>query len=240
MKRVYVQGDAALSRRARQDLGQWYVRSSNGEMAPFSAFATRGWAHCAEQPDALQRRPRLRVPGPGGAGRQLGRGDGRDGRLAAQIPGTERRLGRARPIRSGCRRARRRCSTPLSLLVVFLCLAALYESWSIPVAVLLVIPLGLVGAVFAVTLRGLENDVYPADRPAHHHGPGRQERDPDDRVRRAGGEEGHAGHRRRARSRAHPPAADPDDQLRLHLRRAAAGALDRRRAPTAASPSAPR
>src|SRR3546814_18771885 len=48
----------------------------------------------------------------------------------------------------------------LSLLVVFLCLAALYESWSIPVAVLLVIPLGLVGAVFAVTLRGLENDVY--------------------------------------------------------------------------------
>jgi multidrug efflux pump len=48
----------------------------------------------------------------------------------------------------------------LSLLVVFLCLAALYESWSIPVAVLLVIPLGLVGAIFAVTLRGLENDVY--------------------------------------------------------------------------------
>jgi multidrug efflux pump len=48
----------------------------------------------------------------------------------------------------------------VSLLVVFLCLAALYESWSIPVAVLLVIPLGLIGAVFAVTLRGLENDVY--------------------------------------------------------------------------------
>ena len=128
----------------------------------------------------------------------------------------------------------------MSLLVVFLCLAALYESWSIPVAVLLVIPLGLVGAVFAVTLRGLAERRLPADRPAHDDGPRRQERDPDDRVRRAGGEEGRADHRRRARSGANPAAADPDDQLLLHLRRASAGDLDRRRARTAASPSARR
>ena len=160
VKRVYVQGDAPY-RAEPEDLAQWYVRSSNGEMAPFSSFARIGWATAPEQPVALPGRARLRIPGPAGAGRQLGRGDGpRSTQLAREIPGHQRRLGGRSPTRSGCRPGQAPLLYAMSLLVVFLCLAALYESWSIPVAVLLVIPLGLVGAIFAVTLRGLENDVY--------------------------------------------------------------------------------
>ena len=104
--------------------------------------------------------PGLRIPGPAGAGRKLGRRRWTGWPSSpAQIPGTSvawAGLSYQERLSSG--------QAPLlyaiSLLVVFLCLAALYESWSIPVAVLLVIPLGLVGAIFAVTLRGLQNDVY--------------------------------------------------------------------------------
>ena len=85
----------------------------------------------------------------------------------------------------------------LSLIVVFLCLAALYESWSIPTAILLAVPLGVIGAVLATTLRGLERDIYFQVGDAHHHRTGQQERDPDRRVRQGVCRARHGRHRRR-------------------------------------------
>jgi multidrug efflux pump len=158
IKRVYVEGDAPY-RNAPRDLSEWYVRSSDGRMAPFSAFATTSWL---KQPATLSRFsgvPSLEIQGQAAPGTSSGDAMREMERLAAQIPGTsvawsglsyqERLSSGQAPLLYG-----------LSLLVVFLCLAALYESWSIPLAVLLIVPLGLVGAVFATALRGLQNDVY--------------------------------------------------------------------------------
>jgi multidrug efflux pump len=158
VKRVYVQGDAEYRARP-EDLSQWYVRTRSGDMAPFSAFSSIGWATTPATSTRYGGVPAYSISGQAAPGISSGQAMDEMEALAAKIPGTsvawsgssyEERLssGRAPLLYS------------LSLLVVFLCLAALYESWSIPVAVLLVIPLGLVGAVFAVTLRGLENDVF--------------------------------------------------------------------------------
>ena len=158
VKRVYVQGDAQY-RAKPEDLGQWYVRSSNGEMSPFSAFADLGWSTTPSSTSRFQGVPAFEISGQPAPGTSSGEAMDEMERMANEIPGTsvawagssyqERLSSGQAPLLYA-----------LSLLVVFLCLAALYESWSIPLAVLLVIPLGLVGSVFAVTLRGLENDVY--------------------------------------------------------------------------------
>ncbi|MGN6596305.1 efflux RND transporter permease subunit [Sphingopyxis terrae] len=158
VKRVYVQGDAPY-RAKPEDIGQWYVRSSDGEMSPFSAFSSIGWSTTPASTSRFQGVPAFEISGQAAAGVSSGEAMDEMERMAAEIPGTsvawagasyqERLSSGQAPLLYG-----------LSLLVVFLCLAALYESWSIPLAVLLIIPLGLVGAVFAVTLRGLENDVY--------------------------------------------------------------------------------
>ncbi|RXD03627.1 multidrug efflux RND transporter permease subunit [Sphingomonas sp. UV9] len=158
VKRVYVQGDAQF-RAAPSDLSQWFVRGSNNQMVPFSSFATTSWS---QSPTTLSRFNGLssyEIQGAGADGVSSGDAMQRISDIAAEIPGTsiawaglsyqERLSSGQAPILYG-----------LSLLVVFLCLAALYESWTIPIAVLLVIPLGLVGAILAVTLRGLINDVY--------------------------------------------------------------------------------
>jgi multidrug efflux pump len=158
VKRVYVQGDEQF-RSSPESLNQWYVRTANGQMAPFSAFARIGWSMAPSSISRFEGVPVFEIQGQAAPGTSSGQAMDAIQKLASDIPGTsvawsgasyEERLssGRAPLLYS------------LSLLVVFLCLAALYESWSIPVAVLLVIPLGLVGAVFAVTLRGLQNDVY--------------------------------------------------------------------------------
>ena len=158
VKRVYVQGDAPY-RSDPESLAQWYVRSSNGKMAPFSSFATTGWSIGPSSLSRFQGVPSFEFQGQAAPGVSSGQAMNRIEQLAAQIPGAgitwagqsyqERLSSGQAPLLYG-----------ISLLVVFLCLAALYESWSIPVAVLLIIPLGLVGAIFAVTLRGLQNDVY--------------------------------------------------------------------------------
>ncbi len=158
VKRVYVQGDAPY-RSKPDDLSDWYVRGSSGQMTPFSSFATIGWATAPSSLSRFSGISSYEIQGQAAPGQSSGEAMNRMTELAAQIPGTsvawaglsyqERLSSGQAPILYG-----------LSLLVVFLCLAALYESWTIPVAVLLVIPLGLVGAIFAVTLRGLQNDVY--------------------------------------------------------------------------------
>jgi multidrug efflux pump len=158
VKRVYVQGDAPY-RASPDDIAKWYVRGSNGQMAPFSSFATISWSNAPTSLSRFNGISSYEISGQAAPGKSSGDALKKVEGLAAQIPGIslalsgvsyqERLSSGQAPILYG-----------LSLLVVFLCLAALYESWTIPVAVLLVIPLGLVGAVFAVTLRGLQNDVY--------------------------------------------------------------------------------
>ncbi|MEQ8312370.1 MAG: efflux RND transporter permease subunit [Sphingopyxis sp.] len=158
IKRVYVQGDAPYRARP-EDIGQWYVRSSGGEMSPFSAFASLGWSTTPSSSSRFQGVPAFEISGQPAAGTSSGEAMDEMERMANAIPGTS-------VAWSGASYQERLSSGQapllyaLSLLVVFLCLAALYESWSIPFAVLLVIPLGLIGAVVAVNLRGLENDVY--------------------------------------------------------------------------------
>jgi len=158
VKRVFVQGDAPY-RKDPSDLDQWYVRGSSGQMSPFSSFSQTAWDTGPTSLSRFQGVPAAEFQGQPAAGVSSGQAMDKMMQLASQIPGTtvawagqsyqERLSSGQAPLLYG-----------LSLLVVFLCLAALYESWSIPVAVLLVIPLGLIGAIIAVTLRGLENDVY--------------------------------------------------------------------------------
>jgi multidrug efflux pump len=158
VKRVYVQGDAPF-RSAPEDIAKWYVRGTNGQMAPFSSFATISWGTAPPSLSRFSGVSNYEISGQAAPGKSSGEAMNRMEELAAQIPGTSvawAGLSYQERLSSG--------QAPflyaISLLVVFLCLAALYESWTIPIAVLMIIPLGLVGAVFAVTLRGLQNDVY--------------------------------------------------------------------------------
>jgi multidrug efflux pump len=158
VKRVYVQGDAPY-RAEPQNLAAWYVRGSSGQMAPFSSFARLSWAQAPTSLSRFSGIESFEIQGSAAAGHSSGEAMALMEKLAAQVPGTsvawsglsyqERLSSGQAPMLYG-----------LSLLVVFLCLAALYESWSIPLAVLLVIPIGVVGAIVAVTLRGLINDVF--------------------------------------------------------------------------------
>ncbi|WP_394646518.1 efflux RND transporter permease subunit [uncultured Sphingomonas sp.] len=158
VKRVFVQGDAPY-RAAPTDLNQWFVRGSNGQMVPFAAFAQIGWSQAPVTLSRFNGIPSYEFQGAAAEGKSSGEAMTRIEQLAAEIPGTsvswaglsfqERLSAGQAPLLYG-----------LSILVVFLCLAALYESWSIPFAVLLVIPLGLIGAILFTTLRGLVNDVY--------------------------------------------------------------------------------
>jgi multidrug efflux pump len=158
VKRVFVQGDAPF-RSAPDNIGQWHVRGANGQMTPFSSFAHTSWSQAPTTLSRFMGIASYEFQGSAAPGQSSGQAMERMAELAAQIPGTSvawAGLSYQERLSSG----QAPLLYALSLLVVFLCLAALYESWSIPVAVLLVIPLGLVGAVFAVTLRGLENDVF--------------------------------------------------------------------------------
>ncbi|MGC6328041.1 efflux RND transporter permease subunit [Rhizorhabdus sp. FW153] len=158
VKRVFIQGDAQY-RSKPEDLAAWHVRSVTGQMVPFSAFATVRWA---QTPNVLTRFngiSNFTLQGQGAPGKSSGDAMKRIEELAAKVPGVsvdwsglsyqERISGGQAPLLYA-----------LSVLVVFLCLAALYESWSVPTAVILVIPLGLIGATLAVLLRGLENDIF--------------------------------------------------------------------------------
>ncbi len=158
VKRVYVQGDAPYRARP-EDIGDWYVRNSAGTMSPFSAFSTQRWSKSPNTLTRFQGNSSYEFQGQAPPGKSSGDAMDTIEKLAAKMPGVtvawaaisyqEKVSGSQAPMLYG-----------LSLIVIFLCLAALYESWSVPFAVLLVIPLGLVGTAVAVTLRGLTNDVY--------------------------------------------------------------------------------
>jgi multidrug efflux pump len=158
VKRVYVQGDAPYRSRP-EDLANWFVRGNTGEMAPFSAFAKVSWGQAPSNLSRFNATPAYQIQGQAAPGHSSGEAMNAIAALAAKQPGTsvawsdlsfqERLSGNQAPFLYA-----------ISLLVVFLCLAALYESWSVPFAVMLVIPIGLLGAALAVWLRGLDNDVF--------------------------------------------------------------------------------
>jgi len=158
VKRVYVQGDAPF-RAHPEDITQWHVRGSSGQMVPFSAFSSSDWSTAPTTTSRFNGVANYEINGQASPGTSSGEAMDVISEIIAKYEGVTIAWAGAsyeERISSG--------QAPflyvLSLLVVFLCLAALYESWSIPLAVMLIVPLGLVGAVFAVTLRGLENDVY--------------------------------------------------------------------------------
>ena len=159
VKRVYVQAEAPF-RMTPEDFNVWAVRNSSGKMVPVSAFATSRWEYASPRLERYNGVAAMEINGQGAPGVSTGEAMAEVERLVAQLPTgfglewtavsfQERQAGKQTPLLYS-----------LSLLVVFLCLAALYESWSIPTAVLLVAPLGILGATLANSMRGMERDVY--------------------------------------------------------------------------------
>ncbi len=159
VKRVYMQADAPY-RMVPEDLARWSVRNAEGGMVPFSAFASTRWAYGSPRLERYNGVSAMEIQGEAAAGVSSGEAMIEVERLVAQLPQgfgmewtalsyQERQAGAQTPL-----------LYTLSLLFVFLCLAALYESWTVPTAVLLAAPLGILGAVLANTMRGMERDVY--------------------------------------------------------------------------------
>jgi len=159
VKRVYVQADAPY-RMLPENIDDWFVRNNQGEMVPFSAFATGHWTYGSPKLERYNGVSSVNIQGNAAPGYSTGDAMDAMEELTAKLPAgfgsewtglsyQERQSGDQAPALYA-----------ISLLVVFLCLAALYESWSIPFAVMLVVPLGVIGAVLAATFRGLENDVF--------------------------------------------------------------------------------
>jgi multidrug efflux pump len=159
VKKVYLQADARF-RMLPEDLAKWYVRSGGGSMVPFSSFSTAHWTYGSPRLERYNGMPSLEILGQAAPGRSSGEAMKAVEEIAQQLPVgigyewtglsfQERMAGSQAPALYA-----------ISLLVVFLCLAALYESWAIPFSVMLVVPLGVIGALGAANLRGLSNDVY--------------------------------------------------------------------------------
>ena len=159
VKRVYLQAEAPY-RMVPEDFARWSVKNADGEMVPFPAFARATWDYGSPRLERYNGVPAMEINGEAAPGVSSGEAMAEAERLVAQLPAgfglewtglsyQERRAGAQTPVLYA-----------LSLLIVFLCLAALYESWSVPTAVLLVAPLGILGALLASFLRGMERDIY--------------------------------------------------------------------------------
>ncbi|EJL06972.1 multidrug efflux pump [Pseudomonas sp. NFPP07] len=159
VKKVYVQGEAS-ARMQTADLDHWFVRNGNDDMVPFSSFASSAWSYGSPLLERYNGNGSLEVVGDPAPGVSSGVAMDAMEALVQQLPegvGYEwtgqsyqlRLSGSQAPLLYG-----------ISILFVFLCLAALYESWSVPFSVMLVVPLGVVGAVLATRASGLSNDVY--------------------------------------------------------------------------------
>ncbi|ELA08026.1 hydrophobe/amphiphile efflux-1 (HAE1) family protein [Moraxella macacae 0408225] len=159
IKKVYMQGNPD-SRTTSDDINKWYVRNTQGEMIPFSAFATGEWQYGSPSLTRYNSLSSMNIQGNAAMGLSSGDAMRAMEEMIAKLPEgigfewtglslEEKKSGDQAPILYA-----------LSLLIVFLCLAALYESWSIPFAVMLVVPLGVLGAVLLTSLRGFANDIY--------------------------------------------------------------------------------
>lgn len=159
VKRVYLQS-AAEYRMLPEDIDKWHVRNKEGEMVPFSAFSTARWQYGSPRLERYNGIPSVEIMGQAAPGISTGEAMDEMEKMVAGLPSgigyewtglsyEEKRAGAQAPVLYA-----------ISLLVVFLAVAALYESWTIPFVNLLMLPLGLVGAIAAVTMRGLPNDIY--------------------------------------------------------------------------------
>lgn len=159
VKKVFLQADAKY-RMLPEDIGRWHVRNNRGEMVPFTAFATARWQYGSPRLERYNGIPSVNIMGQAAAGISTGEAMAEMEKMAALLPQgvgyewtglsyEEKKAGAQAPALYA-----------ISLLVVFLSVAALYESWTIPFVNMLMIPLGLVGAVAAVSLRILPNDIY--------------------------------------------------------------------------------
>lgn len=159
VKKVYLQADAKY-RMLPEDINKWYVRNNKGDMVPFSAFATARWQYGSPRLERYNGIPSVEIMGQAAPGISTGEAMQEMEKMADKLPPgigyewtglsyEEKQAGKQAPALYA-----------ISLLVVFLAVAALYESWTIPFVNLLMLPLGLVGAVAAVTLRVLPNDIY--------------------------------------------------------------------------------
>jgi multidrug efflux pump len=159
VKKVYLQGDKD-SRMVPEDLNKWYVRNKSGDMVPFSAFASSYWTYGSPRLERYNGFSAMEVQGTAAPGYSTGQAMDEMERLVKQLPNgiasewtgisfQERSSSGQAPMLYG-----------ISLLFVFLCLAALYESWSVPFAVMMIVPLGIFGAIMAALTGGLSNDIY--------------------------------------------------------------------------------
>lgn len=159
IKRVYLQADAP-HRMMPEDLNNWYVRNNKGEMVPFDTFSTSSWTYGSPKLERFSGNASINIQGSPAEGISTGDAMIEIEEIVAQLPKgigvewygisyEERAAGSQAPALYA-----------LSVLVVFLCLAALYESWAVPFSVMLVVPLGILGAVTAAYLFDLANDVY--------------------------------------------------------------------------------
>lgn len=159
IKRVYVQADAP-GRMMPEDLSKWYVRNGAGQMVPFNTFSTAEWTYGSPKLERFNGNSSMNIQGAPAAGVSSGVAMAEIEKIVSTLPEgigiewygisyEERQTGAQAPALYA-----------LSILIVFLCLAALYESWAVPFAVILVVPLGVLGAVVAAYIFGLPNDVY--------------------------------------------------------------------------------
>ncbi|HEU5080325.1 MAG TPA: efflux RND transporter permease subunit [Opitutaceae bacterium] len=159
VKKVYLQADAPF-RMQPEDIYRWYTRNSAGEMVPFSSFATARWTLGSPKLERFNGSPSVSIAGEPAEGVSTGEAMAAMTELSEKLPKgfglqwaglsyEERLSGSQGPALYS-----------ISLLIVFLCLAALYESWSIPAAVIMIVPLGVIGTVLAAMLRSLSNDIY--------------------------------------------------------------------------------
>jgi multidrug efflux pump len=159
VKQVYIQGESD-ARMQPSDLSKWYVRNSAGGMVPFDAFLTGSWTVGPQAVENYNGQPAYEMQGQPAPGVSSGVALSEIEKLVAKLPagvGMEWTGLSFEQVQAGSQTG---ALYGISIVFVLLCLAALYESWSIPVAVMLVVPLGIIGAVIANLLRGIDNDVY--------------------------------------------------------------------------------
>jgi HAE1 family hydrophobic/amphiphilic exporter-1 len=159
VKRVYIQADAPY-RMLPKDLGRLYVRNGSGTMTPFASFATGHWFQGSPRLERFNSFPSLNIWGSPPPGKSSGEAMQAMEEIASQLP---RGLGfdwTGLSYQERMAKSQAPLLYAFSIIVIFLCLAALYESWTVPISILLTLPLGVIGGVAASSLRGFPNDVY--------------------------------------------------------------------------------
>lgn len=159
VKKVYIQSESD-ARSAPSDLSKWFVRGSDNSMTPFSAFSTTRWEYGPESLVRYNGSVAYEIQGENASGFSSGAAMEKMEELANNLPGGSTWAWSGLSLQEKLASGQAMTLYAISILVVFLCLAALYESWSVPISVIMVIPLGLLGAALAAWMRGLSNDVY--------------------------------------------------------------------------------